>query len=493
VKIKGIYIVLFLSLFTLRMQAQINCDIPAPPVLNLVSVEPETGNTIIRWDLSPSAGVAAYVLYTYKNNAGIAFDTIWDATATSFVYPTPASKYYSVSYVVAAHRLPNCISPLSNYLNTIFAKAEIDTCNRRITVSWNSYIDTPRKVTSYTILGSVNGDVYSSFADLSKDKTSFVLDNFTTDADYKFIVKANLEGGESSKSNIAHLSTEMQRPPDWINADFATVADNKIELSFTVDPNSEISKFSLERKTGRTGSFSEIAKLVISDGKVAYIDNKTDIESINYYRLSAINSCDNAITVSNLASNLVLTLEKIENDIHLSWNSYSQWKGDIDSYELDANTGNGFNKISEISSSDTSYIVDYHKIMYDVTSDEVCFRVNAFEISNPHGINGSSMSQSICTNPVETITVPDVFTPNNDLINDLFKPVLSFTPLDYNLIISDRQSNILFETKNYSESWDGSAGGKPVAQGVYLWYLKTVTPSHKTISKTGTVTVYFNE
>lgn len=483
---------LFLSFFALKIHAQINCIVPESPVLNLVSVEPETGNTLIKWDLSPSAGIAAYVLYTYNNGVGIAFDTLWDASATSYVYSTPASKYYSVSYVVAAHRLPNCISPLSNHLNTIYTKAVIDTCNRRITVSWNSYISEPKKVTNYTIMGSINGGIFSSFAEVSTNEVSYVLDNFNTDSDYCFFVIANLEGGESSKSNKACLSTEMQRPPDWINADYATVNDKVIELSFTIDPNSEISNFSLGRKTGSTGSFNEIAKPVSSNGKVKYIDSKANIESINYFRLSAINSCNKPITASNIASNLVLKMHIDGNDIHLSWNRYAQWNGKIESYRIEANTGNGFEQISEAAPTDTSYIIDYHNIMYDVSAKEVCFRVGAAEISNPYGITGASMSQPECTIPVEKITVPDVFTPNNDLINDLFRPVLSFTPLEYHLIITDRQSKVLFDSRIFNESWDGSAGGKPVPQGVYLWYLNVLTPSHTTISKTGTIAVYFN-
>ncbi len=57
--------------------------------------------------------------------------------------------------------------------------------------------------------------------------------------------------GQFSTSNKSCLSTKMQRPPDWINADYATVnAENKIYLSFTVDPDSEINILVSERRTG---------------------------------------------------------------------------------------------------------------------------------------------------------------------------------------------------------------------------------------------------
>jgi gliding motility-associated-like protein len=128
--------------------------------------------------------------------------------------------------------------------------------------------------------------------------------------------------------------------------------------------------------------------------------------------------------------------------------------------------------------------------MYDVSGDKVCFRIIASEGSNPNGINGQSISAAACITPPEVITVPNLFTPDNDLLNDYFRPVLSFTPKDYHLVISDRKRNILFETSDYLKQWDGLFGGKPQPQGVYLWYLNVTTPSGGKISKTGTLTIF---
>lgn len=472
--------------------AQEKCEVPESPVLKLVTVDPESGIVFLNWDLSPSGNIAAYVIYTYDKGVGIPVDTIWDPLSTNYQHITPATRYFSVSYVVAAHRMPNCTSPLSNHLNTIFTEAKIDTCNKKITLSWNHYISDPHKVTGYSIMASVNGGAFSEIAEVSLDSVRFTLSDFITDSEYCFIVYANLEQGSISRSNIACLSTAMQRPPEWINADYATIQDNKVSLSFTIDPASEISSFVLERETGISGIFVEIARPVSSSDIVKYVDDKADARSVNLYRLSAINACSKPITISNLASNIVLSLEKVNSDILLRWNQYKYWNGEVSSYNLLANTGNGYIQISNINSSDSSVIVDYRDLMYDITTGKLCFEISANEVSNPYGISGSSLSQEACTDPLEIITVPDVFTPNNDLVNDLFRPVLSFTPADYILIISDRQGKTLFETRNYSESWDGTEKGKPVSQGVFLWYLRVTTPSGKAISKTGTVTVYFN-
>jgi gliding motility-associated-like protein len=282
----------------------------------------------------------------------------------------------------------------------------------------------------------------------------------------------------------------MERPPLWINADQATLnSDGKVSLSFTVDPLSEIKHFSLERKSGATVIYQEISQPVSTGGKIFYIDSQAKTNIINYYRLSAINSCNLPVTVSNIASNIVLASERSGDNIVLSWNPYKTWLGNITSYKLFINTGKGFEEKAEIDASDTVFILGYQQIMYEVTGSEVCFYISASESLNPYGISGESISSETCISPTEIITVPNVFTPNNDLQNDLFRPVLSFTPLEYHLIITDRKGNVLFETRDYHAEWDGTQNGKPQPQGVCLWYLKLTTPSGKTISKTGTITI----
>jgi len=485
-------IILIFNLWSTGAFSQTDCvtNPPLPPVFTSVSVQPETGNTRFTWTLSPSPDIAAYILYSYKNGDGMPLDTVWDPAATSYTLSSTVTKYFSVSYVIAAMRRPTCTSIFSKVLNSIFEEVSIDTCTKKIIVSWNSYQSLPVKVTGYSVLLSVNGGIYTESGNVGAGETRFILNDFTIDADYCFVVRANLEDGTYSTSNKICISTKMQRPPQWINADQATIDSNgKVALSFTIDPLSGINRFSLERRIGTSGTFQEISQPVSVNGTIYYIDNQAETKNINYYRLSAINSCSIPVSVSNLASNIVLSLERSGNDIILSWNPYKKWLGIISSYRLFIDTGKGFEEKADISVTDSTYILGYQQIMYDITGSEVCFYISASETSNPYGVSGQSLSSKICSYPTEVITVPNVFTPNNDLVNDFFKPVLSFTPVDYHLIISDRKGKILFETRDYHSEWGGSQNGDPEPQGVFLWFLKVTTPSGKIISKTGTLTI----
>lgn len=485
---------ILLFLLSSEIYSQINCTVPLPPVLTAVSVSPETGITNFTWTSSPSDNIAAYIIYTYNNGNGFPVDTIWNPLARSYSLNSAASKYMSMSYVVTAHRLssvpgvPGCTSPLSNALQTIHCTAEIDTCNSKIKIKWNRYNDYPRQVKEYRIMISHNGSVFSETYTTDNSSTSYEITGFEVNSDYCFAVKAVFNDGGFSTSNKSCINTAMQRSPQWINADYATVEDqSSISLSFTIDPLSEIKNYILEKKIDNEGSFQKIASPVNRNGIILYTDYQADIRKINYYRLSAINSCNLPVTVSNTSSNLALSLETSDHDLLLSWNSYRQWLGPVTTYELFINTGNGFQS-RHLITTDTIFSVNPEDIMYEITGGEVCFRVNASESDNPHGITGNSTSSAVCYEPPERITVPDAFTPNNDLKNDLFRPVLSFTPQEYYLVVSDRSGRVLFETRDFNASWDG-ASETDHAQSVCLWFLRLKTPSGKKISKTGTVTI----
>jgi len=70
-----------------------------------------------------------------------------------------------------------------------------------------------------------------------------------------------------------------------------------------------------------------------------------------------------------------------------------------------------------------------------------------------------------------TLFIPNAFVP--DGINKIFKPLGSFSSAtDYYFAIFNRWGQLLFETKNYEQGWDGIYEGKPVQSGVFVFYIK---------------------
>ncbi len=483
-------VIMMLALIPASMVGQGDEDPPESPVFNYVTINEITGRTEMTWSAIPEPDLAGFAVYYYRNGEGYIIDTVFNPSATSFSFLNPYSNDRIESYVIAAFDNSRNISPLSNNLSTIYTDPEIDTCNNRINIRWNKYLSTPVKVTGYDVLVSVNGGTYYLAGHVSDDVSTFTLENITNGVRYCFIVRAILENGMASGSNKPCVDVKTQNIPAWINADFATVTEaDEIALSFSIDPYSETDLYSLERRSGNSGSFQQITVIRSDEKTLLYTDKTADPDIVNFYRISAINSCNILAVSSNIASNIVLNALNTGSDIILEWNQYHDWLGSVSGYRLFTDTGNGFRETALLGPADTTFSLSIAEIMYGLTEGKVCFYVTASESGNPYGKNGESSSNQVCVEIDEVITVPDIFSPDGDLLNDLFRPVITFTPAEYTFVISNRQGKTLFESKDFMESWDGTDNGNPVPQGVYLWFIRLKTPEGKSISRTGTVTI----
>ena len=77
---------------------------------------------------------------------------------------------------------------------------------------------------------------------------------------------------------------------------------------------------------------------------------------------------------------------------------------------------------------------------------------------------------------------PNAFTPDGDGLNDTFRPVLPCEIQDYRLLIYNRWGELIFETDDREESWDGKKNGQMVDQGTYTWVLFYTVGLYENIS-----------
>ncbi len=76
-----------------------------------------------------------------------------------------------------------------------------------------------------------------------------------------------------------------------------------------------------------------------------------------------------------------------------------------------------------------------------------------------------------CGDPCQ-VYVPNAFSPNDDGVNDHFKPLSNCVPESFELKLFDRWGGLVFETGNFDQSWDGKLKGQPLPSGVFTWYIK---------------------
>ena len=85
------------------------------------------------------------------------------------------------------------------------------------------------------------------------------------------------------------------------------------------------------------------------------------------------------------------------------------------------------------------------------------------------------------------IYVPNAFTPNGDGKNDIFKPTyIGVSELKY-FRVFNRYGQVVFETTQQRQGWDGSLHGLPAPEGAYVWEVSGKDFTGKWEVKSGSV------
>lgn len=107
----------------------------------------------------------------------------------------------------------------------------------------------------------------------------------------------------------------------------------------------------------------------------------------------------------------------------------------------------------------------------DGSSVAGCYVVTAIDSTG----NESGFSNQVCGDNCPEYTLPNVFTPNNDRVNDRFIPFPYRGVKEIDLQVFNRWGQTVFTTTDPAIGWNGTLnnGGEPVPDGVY-YYVCTV-------------------
>lgn len=77
------------------------------------------------------------------------------------------------------------------------------------------------------------------------------------------------------------------------------------------------------------------------------------------------------------------------------------------------------------------------------------------------------------------LAVPNAFSPNQDGINDFLGPLNAIKAEQLDFKVFNRWGQLLFQTKNWKNGWDGKYQGILQGTGVYVWYLTFIDRDSK--------------
>lgn len=89
----------------------------------------------------------------------------------------------------------------------------------------------------------------------------------------------------------------------------------------------------------------------------------------------------------------------------------------------------------------------------------------------------------------QKLKMPNVFTPNFDKINDVFKPVNYKTIKQPVLQIFNRWGHLIYKTKELYLGWDGKYENEILEPGVYFWVINYLDKNDKSVHLSGFVTL----
>ena len=108
-------------------------------------------------------------------------------------------------------------------------------------------------------------------------------------------------------------------------------------------------------------------------------------------------------------------------------------------------------------------------------------------------LNGcSDISNVVNVNevPRTELYVPNSFTPNADMHNELFV-VYGENIKTYSMKIFDRWGDLLFESEDIQKHWDGYFMGEKVEQGKYLYHIEIVGEDNVLFTKSGIINLIY--
>ena len=444
--------------------------------ISSVSVDTASQRRVtINWEVAQTVAGQAFAIYHWKNEK---WELLVDSLPTDMrsyqdvkAHPFEHAERYSVSTSIPGN--PN--APLSEWHQTIFLRSgDYDKCQQSLTLNWSAYVGT--SVANYTVYGRKIGQPYSEFG--STDDTTFATGKLEEGSNYNFMVVANLQNGQQSLSNIISYTTFNPRMPDesLISIDTVLNRQGTVELHCHIDTAADLLGYSVVQSANDLLNDS-----LITDFSRPTFTFKADNQKA-IYSLVARDFCFEPLSSVIDVQPLVIEADAGAETVQLKWNNSLS---NTEQYTLFCSVDGGAETEVQSALTETNIELNYNNLADD-RAQNFCFRIEARDGER------FSASNTVCVERQADMWLPTAFTPNDDGLNDTFGPVVKSAQItDFEFIVYDRYGGRVFVSTSADNHWDGTHGGKHVAEGGYLYYLKAKLQNGQTIERKGSVNVVY--
>jgi gliding motility-associated-like protein len=513
------HIILILSLLLLGCNTTIMGQVN--PVIESVSID-ENNHVEIQWKQLLNNENETYIIsrfeYFIPGDDQGAFQEIDRVSASDLRYVDENSNAGQKKQIYRINLEANPIYE-SEEMQTIFLYETIvyDECALTNTIKWTSFFNGFEPI-SYAIKASVEGDPnFNTIAILAQNSLTPVdqiltYDNELVTGDYKFTnvyeythsgfdpdqiytykVEAvyAIEGlQQGSSSNSRSRDTPAYERPDPPTIMAVSVEEdgsvtllgeitgsgtiNGLEIWRTADQNSNALRFYQQLGSGNVGA-------------VSYSDSEANSSQTAYwYDLALTDYCGFKLPAVAPHRSIFLTAEaQAEESVELSWNGYEGWA--VEAYTL-------FRKIGEeayveIHTTRATSFTD-NDIPQSGEAGNISYYIVAEAATQPGEPLIKAASNRVSVGFDSELFVPNAFKPGGYTPD--FKPISRFDPAgDYVFQVYNRWGQLIFETRDFQQGWDGKYKSEKVSRGTYIWVYRYRNAEGRQIEARGAVTVIY--
>jgi len=530
--VKLLFSILFLTP-TLFLLGQLNRLDPAH--IKYISVDPSDSSLTVAWYASKD-DVNKLELKSVEVNGNVLNTTLLtsfnqnEESELNFKVNEYKSQLGTESYTKpvsimtdVSNSAGNTSDALSYYHSSMFAEIDYVECAKFFSINWTPYAGKGIDIEKYELFRAFEDEpdqyILKSF---NTDNHSFRV-NYFTDEEVCYYIQVTFTDLYNNKQTATSNKTCIEIPerpkPDFVNPNYIIAQSNdSIEVSFTVpgeywvyemvvfDENDE--EWELQEVMSSRGSSKLGYSGIIDDENFTYSVNEPNIATEqNTYLLYVYEGCDKSIDsnfIFEQANSSYLTNIVLENSVSnfsaagLKWNRIDGLKGGVDHYEIFRSVaGEEFEMIEKIPSFSGDFTEYSDNIkQYSSIAGNICYYIEAVEGVNPNGITSQhSRSNTICIKQESRVFVANTLIPNSsNWKNREIKPVMSYvSPEDYSFIIYDQWGNIMFETTDMNESWNGKKDGEYANQACYTYYLMYKTADSEIAEQRGIINIIYLE
>jgi len=479
------------------------------PEIKYARLNPETGLLELAWYASKTPNVNELIITAFINdiqskdlvflNPSVLEYTFTEAQMQDIDVTKPIELFVSVD-------VGGTVPVYSDSIyKTGFLSYSYEQCSKYITLNLDAEFDGPDiEIYSTAVWGKIGDKPYELIIESIKLNEPLDVEIAGTEEQKYYVEMRHYDKNFerwSTFTNVVTITPGIKGDvPDYMYANYCdAVSDDELALKFTVDKTSDIEEFVLYEKTHIDSQFSRVDTSIATirfDEDSVFCNLLSDSIALqqHYFALVGIDECRDSVIATDITSNIVAKVEDTDDQIFIfrnvvTWSEYFDLGEDLPSYTVERYNGT-YEKDILVDATSSAYVID----MYEETIERneyvgnLCYTIFAFGTVDSIPNQLKAVSNTVCTKRPSRVFVPNSFNPYSSVPNNrIFKPVGIVNDQEYYFVIYNRLGNVVYETDDRNEGWDGMYDNKYALQGTYIYYLKYLDNYSEVIEKNGSV------